>query len=133
MGWGAAWFRAFFLSPEAGAKTAVFLAYSPKVEAKSGGYYVRCRQRKPSKKAQDFDLAEQLWQRSETLIKQALLLQYSFRHFLMDLPHETGRRTEREGRGRSASSWVEISFRSTDRPNVLLQPFHISHVMGETG
>ena len=72
MGWGAAWFRAFFLSPEAGAKTAVFLAYSPKVEAKSGGYYVRCRQRKPSKKAQDFDLAEQLWQRSETLIKQAL-------------------------------------------------------------
>jgi len=55
------------LSPEAGARTVVWLAASP--EAPGPGYFVRERERRPSAAARDAALAARLWAESERLVE----------------------------------------------------------------
>jgi len=59
--------RPFMLSPERGADTIVYLASSPDVAAKTGGFYVKRQLRKPSAAARDDDTARRLWEISERL------------------------------------------------------------------
>jgi NAD(P)-dependent dehydrogenase (short-subunit alcohol dehydrogenase family) len=54
--------RLFALSPEEGAKTMVYLASSPQVSGRSGGYYERCAPAQPSRAAQSDEDAHRLWQ-----------------------------------------------------------------------
>jgi NAD(P)-dependent dehydrogenase (short-subunit alcohol dehydrogenase family) len=54
-------------SPEAGARTSIYLAQSPDVATVSGGYFQKCRQVKPGALAQDPQAAAQLWDVSERL------------------------------------------------------------------
>jgi NAD(P)-dependent dehydrogenase (short-subunit alcohol dehydrogenase family) len=63
--------RLFAISPEAGAKTSVYLASSPEVEGATGGYYVKCRPAAVSKLAEDDIAARRLWETSEALIGSA--------------------------------------------------------------
>lgn len=49
------------LSPEEGAKTIVYLASSPEVEGRSGGYYVKNRLAVPTREAQNDADAQRLW------------------------------------------------------------------------
>ena len=58
----------FFLSPEQGARTAVFLASSPEVSGRSGGYFIRERERSPAAFAEDDAAARRLWEVSEALV-----------------------------------------------------------------
>lgn len=58
----------FMLSPEAGARTSVYLASSPEVEGVSGGYFKRCKPIDPSKAAQDEEAARWLWERAAQLV-----------------------------------------------------------------
>lgn len=51
----------FALTPEQGAQTIIYLASSPDVEGKSGGYYVKSRLAKPTREAQSDTDAKQLW------------------------------------------------------------------------
>jgi NAD(P)-dependent dehydrogenase (short-subunit alcohol dehydrogenase family) len=69
LGWGL--LTPFMISPEKGARTSVYLASSPEVEGKSGGYWVRCQESKPSRAARDDEAAERLWKISEELIAKA--------------------------------------------------------------
>lgn len=55
------------LRPEQGAETVVYLAASPEVAGKSGGYYEKCRERQPSAAAQDDAAARRLWLESARL------------------------------------------------------------------
>jgi retinol dehydrogenase 12 len=71
---GAGWLRlglavggAFLRTPESGAATTVFLASSPAVGDRSGGYYVSGRLRRPSRAARDEDRASRLWNISADL------------------------------------------------------------------
>ncbi len=71
---GAAWLRlglvvggAFLRTPQSGAATTVFLASSPAVDGQTGGYYVSCRRRRPSRAARDDDRARRLWDISARL------------------------------------------------------------------
>ena len=71
---GPAFIRAYFkvaglflLRPERGADTAIWLASSPEVEGKSGGYYVKRRLTEPSRAAQSSETAARLWGVSERL------------------------------------------------------------------
>jgi len=59
--------RPFARTPEKGAETAVWLAASPEVAAQTGGYYVDCRRRAPSRAAQDAAAAKRLWEASSKL------------------------------------------------------------------
>jgi NAD(P)-dependent dehydrogenase (short-subunit alcohol dehydrogenase family) len=56
--------RLFALSPEQGAKTLVYLASSPELEGRSGGYYSDCVPTAPSAAAQSDENALRLWQLS---------------------------------------------------------------------
>jgi len=56
----------FFLSPEKGAKTSIFLASSPKIKAVTGKFFEKCEIKKSEESSYDKDLAEQLWKMSET-------------------------------------------------------------------
>jgi NAD(P)-dependent dehydrogenase (short-subunit alcohol dehydrogenase family) len=58
----------FFLSAARGARTSVYLASSPEVEGVSGAYFVKCKQRRPRRWAEDAQAAKQLWQVSEQLV-----------------------------------------------------------------
>jgi NAD(P)-dependent dehydrogenase (short-subunit alcohol dehydrogenase family) len=49
------------LSPEEGARTILYLASSPEVEGKSGGYYVKCKPATPTREAQSDADARRLW------------------------------------------------------------------------
>jgi hypothetical protein len=60
-------FRPFFISPERGAKTILYLAASPEVEATSGRYFVQGRSVKSSRASYDVALAKKLWTTSEWL------------------------------------------------------------------
>lgn len=60
--------RIFGLPVEKGAATSVYLASSPDVAGKSGGYYSRSRQTAPQAAALDRSLAERLWQVSSELV-----------------------------------------------------------------
>jgi retinol dehydrogenase-12 len=58
----------FYVNATSGARTTVFLASSPAVAGRTGGYYVRCREHQPSSAARDPEAARHLWQISEQLI-----------------------------------------------------------------
>jgi len=60
--------KPFFLSPEQGAKTSIYLASSPEVANRSGGYYVKCRAVPSSPASRDEALARGLWDASERLV-----------------------------------------------------------------
>ena len=51
----------FAVSPERGAETLVFLAASPELEGRSGGYYSRRRIAKTSRAGEDDAAARRLW------------------------------------------------------------------------
>jgi len=59
--------RPFFLSPERGADTVVYLASSPDVAGETGGYYVKRQRREPSAAARDDAAARKLWEISEKM------------------------------------------------------------------
>jgi retinol dehydrogenase 12 len=59
--------RPFMRSPEAGARTSVYLATSPEVEGQSGGYYRDCRRTEPSAAARCDEMAARLWAESARL------------------------------------------------------------------
>jgi NAD(P)-dependent dehydrogenase (short-subunit alcohol dehydrogenase family) len=60
--------KPFILTSEQGARTSVYLASSPAVAEVSGGYFVKCRPRSPSRAARDPEAARRLWEVSEQLI-----------------------------------------------------------------
>jgi len=57
----------FFLTPEKGAETGVYLASSPEVEGVTGKYFAKRRQEEPSADANDMNGAARLWDLSEQL------------------------------------------------------------------
>jgi NAD(P)-dependent dehydrogenase (short-subunit alcohol dehydrogenase family) len=57
----------FFLSPEKGADTALFLASSSDADKITGGYFTKRKQVKPSKAADDEEAAIRLWNTSEMM------------------------------------------------------------------
>jgi NAD(P)-dependent dehydrogenase (short-subunit alcohol dehydrogenase family) len=59
--------RLFALSPEEGAQTMVYLASSPEVSGRSGGYYERCAPAEPTRAAQSDADATRLWQLSAAI------------------------------------------------------------------
>jgi NAD(P)-dependent dehydrogenase (short-subunit alcohol dehydrogenase family) len=61
----------FFLSPEKGADTSVYLASSPDVADVSGEYFVKRKVRKPTAAARDAEAARRLWDVSEQLVAQS--------------------------------------------------------------
>jgi NAD(P)-dependent dehydrogenase (short-subunit alcohol dehydrogenase family) len=61
----------FGVSPERGARTSVFLATSEEAGRSNGGYWVRCKQVRPSKYARDDQAAQRLWSVSEDLVVEA--------------------------------------------------------------
>jgi NAD(P)-dependent dehydrogenase (short-subunit alcohol dehydrogenase family) len=58
----------FAISPERGAETPVYLASSPAVEGKTGGYYHQCAPSTPSPEAQDDAAAHRLWEESVGIV-----------------------------------------------------------------
>ena len=58
----------FLISSKSGARTSIYLASSPDVEGRTGGYYVRRKPGHPSKHARDDDAARRLWDESEKLL-----------------------------------------------------------------
>lgn len=59
--------KPFFLSPEKGAETPVYLASSPEVEGVTGKYFVRKRAVASSPESYDLEVARQLWKISVQL------------------------------------------------------------------
>lgn len=59
--------RPFFITPEKGAETSIYLASSPEVENVTGLYFAKCRPKTPSAAAQSKYNASQLWTLSENL------------------------------------------------------------------
>jgi NAD(P)-dependent dehydrogenase (short-subunit alcohol dehydrogenase family) len=59
--------RLFFISPEKGAETIVYLASSPEVADTTGGYFVKRKLTEPSAAARDDAAAKRLWIESEKL------------------------------------------------------------------
>lgn len=59
--------RLFALAPAEGAKTMVYLASSPQVTGRSGGYYERCAPAEPARAAQSNEDATRLWQLSAAI------------------------------------------------------------------
>ncbi len=58
----------FYIGAARGARTTVYLASSPEVAGRTGGYYVRCREHRPSRAARDDEAARRLWEVSEELV-----------------------------------------------------------------
>ncbi len=54
----------FFLSPEEGSRTALYLASDPSLEGRSGLYYYKQKPHRPSPRALDVDAQERLWKLS---------------------------------------------------------------------
>jgi retinol dehydrogenase-12 len=63
--------KPFVLTAEKGARTSVYVSSSPEVADISGAYFVKCKQRQPSKAGQDAAAAARLWAVSEELIAAA--------------------------------------------------------------
>jgi retinol dehydrogenase-14 len=59
--------RLFMITPEEGGARVVYLATSPDVEGKTGGYYENDVEREPAKLAQDAEVAARLWDVSARL------------------------------------------------------------------
>ena len=66
-GWAMPLVRPFFIAPEKGADTIVYLASSPEAEKLSGGYFAKRKVTQPSPAALDDDAARRLWEASEAL------------------------------------------------------------------
>ncbi|KAI1285260.1 WW domain-containing oxidoreductase [Halotydeus destructor] len=64
--------RPFTKSLDQGASTTVYCATSLELDGVGGSYFNNCIPCTPSKAAQDVELAKQLWQLSEDMIRQAL-------------------------------------------------------------
>ncbi len=60
--------RAFFLTPEEGAMTSIYLATSPSVAASQGAYFADSRLARPSRWAEDDVAAERLFHFAEALL-----------------------------------------------------------------
>jgi retinol dehydrogenase 14 len=60
--------KRLFPGPETGARTLVYLASSPELEAVSGGFYLRQRPRQAKPVASDREVAARLWQISADLV-----------------------------------------------------------------
>jgi len=60
----------FFLTPEEGSRTAVYLAVSPEISGKSGGYYYKEKLAKPSRLGEDEELIERFYQLSLSLVNE---------------------------------------------------------------
>lgn len=58
----------FLKTVKQGAATLIYLASSPEVEGKTGGYYFNCKPAKPAKQTNDKALAQQLWEKSAQLV-----------------------------------------------------------------
>ncbi len=58
----------FFLSPEKGADTSVYLASAPEVADVTGEYFIKRKARQPSAAARDDEAARKLWEASEALV-----------------------------------------------------------------
>jgi retinol dehydrogenase 12 len=56
--------KAFMKSNEEGARTTLYCATSPELGAQTGRYYDACKERRPSKLADDEALARALWEKS---------------------------------------------------------------------
>jgi NAD(P)-dependent dehydrogenase (short-subunit alcohol dehydrogenase family) len=54
----------FLMTPEKGARTSVWLASSPEVEGKSGGYFKDCRPHETLPTARDVAVSQRLWDES---------------------------------------------------------------------
>jgi len=67
------WLRPLLLTPEKGARTSIYLAASPEVTGVTGGYFVKQRQKSPSRQALNDAAADELWQVSEALAAGASL------------------------------------------------------------
>ena len=63
--------KPFFLSPQKGARTSIYLASSPDVAGVTGEYFVKCKPKKPRKQALDVEGARRLWEVSDELIAAA--------------------------------------------------------------
>ncbi|HUY64763.1 MAG TPA: SDR family oxidoreductase [Acidimicrobiales bacterium] len=63
--------RLFEIPASAGARTSIYLASSPELAGRSGGYYVRCRPGHMSRHARSQKAAATLWQVSEELLAEA--------------------------------------------------------------
>ena len=59
--------KAFYSSPESGARTSIFLASDPSVEGVTGTYFVRCKARRPSCDARSEEACARLWALSADL------------------------------------------------------------------
>ncbi len=60
--------RPFFITPEKGARTQVWLASAPEVAGVGGKYFDKCKERQPNKAAQEAGAPERLWAISEELV-----------------------------------------------------------------
>ncbi len=68
MSWLVSVARPFMISEQKGAATSLYVATSPELEGKSGGYYAKCRPASLSRAAKDDAAAARLWTVSEALI-----------------------------------------------------------------
>jgi retinol dehydrogenase-14 len=59
--------KLFYSTPEVGCQTSVFLAVEKSLEKESGNFYVSCRKKDLTSKAQNNDDAKWLWEKSEEL------------------------------------------------------------------
>jgi NAD(P)-dependent dehydrogenase (short-subunit alcohol dehydrogenase family) len=57
----------FFITPEKGARTQIYLASSPEVEGVSGKYFDKCKERRSRPSSYDEALQKRLWDRSVAL------------------------------------------------------------------
>lgn len=65
-------FRLMMISPKKGAETTIFLATSETVKEKTGFYFHKKKPRKPSKEAENMEIATRLWQVSQEYMKNFL-------------------------------------------------------------
>jgi len=59
--------KPFLLTPEKGARTALYLATSPEVEGVTGQYFEGCRAKRTTPITHDRELAERVWEATEAL------------------------------------------------------------------
>ena len=59
----------FFKSPEIGAETSIFLAFSPEVEGITGKYFTKKKEKASSKKSYNEEYAQRLWEVSLDMTK----------------------------------------------------------------